>query len=204
MRRADRLLGGPEALLVIDDTEQNRALAQAILEDEGMETILAAGGEEGLRAFTRERPDCVLLDVRMPGLDGFAVFERLRTLPGGKDTPVLFLTAHRDIDTFDRALRAGGDDFLTLPFQPHELVARVRAALQLRKLGAEVQSLYELVRKQRDELLLHELQKERLMAFVVHDLKNPVNTIDLLAQLLARDKGDPEGVHESARMIRAS
>lgn len=191
-------------VLVIDDTEQNRALAEAILEDEGMEAILAAGGEEGLRAFEREHPDCVLLDLRMPGLDGFAVFERLRALPGGKETPVIFLTAHRDIETFDRALRAGGDDFLTLPFQPHELAARVRTALQLRKLGAEVQSLYELVRKQRDDLLRHELQKARLMAFVVHDLKNPVNTIDLLAQLLARDKGDPEGVHESAGMIRSA
>ena len=102
-------------ILVVDDNAQNRALAQATLEDEGYEVLLAEDGESGVRAVERERPDCVLLDVRMPGTDGFAVCSRIRALPEVGDTPVVFLTALRDVDTFDQALRAGGDDFPPSP-----------------------------------------------------------------------------------------
>src|SRR5687767_11065104 len=102
-------------VLVIDDNAENRALARATLEDEGYTVLLATGGEEGLQVFVADRPDCVLLDVRMPGTDGFAVCSKIRALPGGAETPIVFLTALRDVDTFDQALRAGGDDFLTKP-----------------------------------------------------------------------------------------
>lgn len=79
-------------VLVVDDNAENRALARATLEDEGYEVVLAATGEEGIKAFETEKPDCVLLDVRMPGTDGFVVCSRIRTLPGGEDTPVVFST----------------------------------------------------------------------------------------------------------------
>jgi two-component system sensor histidine kinase/response regulator len=173
-------------ILVVDDTAENRALAQATLEDEGYVVVLASSGEEGIAAFEAERPDCILLDVRMPGTDGFAVCSRVRELPGGADTPIVFLTALRDVDTFDRALRAGGDDFLTKPVRPTELVVRVQAALKIRRMSAELREHYELVRRQRDDLMRLQLQKERLSAFVVHDLKNPINSMDLNAQLLLR------------------
>lgn len=172
-------------ILVIDDNSQNRALAQATLEDEGYVVLLASSGEEGMTAFEAERPDCVLLDVRMPGTDGFAVCSRIRALPEGADTPIIFLTALRDVDTFDRALRAGGDDYLTKPVRPTELVIRVQAALKFRRMSAELREHYELVRRQRDDLIRLQLQKERLTAFVVHDLKTPVNTMDLHAIIAA-------------------
>ena len=114
----------------------------------------------------RESPDCVLLDVRMPVVDGPTACERIRMLPGGHDTPVVFLTAQRDVDTFDRALRAGGDDFLTKPVQPSELLLRVQAALKLRKVKAELREHYGLVRKQRDDLMRLQLPKERLSQFL--------------------------------------
>lgn len=189
-------------ILVVDDNAQNRALAQATLEDEGYSVILAETGEEGVRAVQSERPDCVLLDVRMPGTDGFAVCSRIRALPEGSDTPVVFLTALRDVDTFDQALRAGGDDFLTKPVRPTELVLRVQAALRLRRMNADLREHYELVRRQRDDLMRLQLQKERLSAFVVHDLKNPVNTLDLHAQLLLRNSALPESARESVQHIR--
>jgi len=189
-------------ILVVDDNAENRALAEAALEDEGYEAILAASGEEGIRAFEAERPDCVLLDVRMPGMDGFAVCSRIRTLPGGADTPIVFLTALRDVDTFDQALRAGGDDFLTKPVRPTELAIRVQAALKLRQMSAELRQHYELVRHQRDDLMRLQLQKERLTGFVVHDLKNPVNSMDLHAQLLLRDPNLPERARGSVQAIR--
>jgi signal transduction histidine kinase len=199
MRDAD---AAPAKILVVDDNEANRLLAQNTLEDEDYRVVLARGGAEGIALFEQEQPDCVLLDVRMPDLDGFAVCERIRALPKGSETPILFLTAQRDVDTFDRAVRVGGNDFLTKPIQPTELVIRVKSALKLRRFGAELREHYDVLKQQRDELLRLQLQKERLMAFVVHDLKNPVNSMDLHAQLLLRDQGLPQRARESAAAIR--
>jgi signal transduction histidine kinase len=190
-------------ILVVDDNAQNRELARATLEDEGYEVLLASGGEQGIRMVESERPDCVLLDVRMPGTDGFEVCSRIRALPEANDTPVVFVTALRDVDTFDQALRAGGDDFLTKPVRPTELVLRVAAALKLRRMTAELREHYDLVRRQRDDLMRLQLQKERLSSFVVHDLKNPVNTLDLHAQLLLRQPDLPPRARDSVLHIRA-
>lgn len=192
----------PPKILVVDDNAENRALAQATLEDEGYTVVLAPSGDEGIAAFVAQQPDCVLLDVRMPGKDGFAVCAEIRGLPKGANTPVIFLTALRDVDTFDRALRAGGDDFLTKPVRPTELVVRVQAALKLRRMSAELREHYELVRQQRDDLMRVQLQKERLTSFVIHDLKNPVNSMDLHAQLLLRNPELPAAARTSVEHIR--
>jgi signal transduction histidine kinase len=194
---------GVSTVLVVDDNEQNRLLAKDTLEDEGYRVVLASGGAEGIAAFQREQPGCILLDIRMPDVNGFAVCEQIRSLPHGAQTPVIFLTAMRDVDTFDRALRAGGDDFLAKPVHPQELVARVRTALKLRSLRSELHEHYELLKRQRDDLMRLHLQKERLTAFVVHDLKNPVNAMDLHAQLLLREGSLPESARESATHIRS-
>lgn len=193
---------GPATVLVVDDDEANRLLARDTLEDEGYRVVLASGGAEGIAVFEREHPDCVLLDVRMPGVDGFTACERIRALPGGPDSPIIFLTALRDVDTFDRALTAGGDDFLSKPVRPTELVLRVQTALKLWRVRVELREHYELLKQQRDALLRVQLQKERLMAFVVHDLKNPVNAMDLHAQLLLRERELPERARASVTAIR--
>lgn len=191
---------GVASVLVIDDNEANRTLARHALEDEGHRVILASSGAEGLAVFDTLVADCVVLDVRMPVMDGFAVCEQLRAR--GFDTPVIFLTALRDVETFDRALKVGGDDFLTKPVHPAELVIRVQAGLKLRRLRAELREHYQLLRHQRDVLLRLQLQKERLMSFLVHDLKNPVNSMDLQAQMLMRSKDATPSVVERASKIR--
>ncbi len=192
----------PATILVVDDNEANRSLARNTLEDEGYRVVLANGGAEAIASFAREQPDCVLLDVRMPEVDGFVACERIRALPGGPETPIVFLTALRDVDTFDRALRAGGDDFLTKPVRPTELVVRIQSALKLRRMNVELREHYDLLKQQRDDLMRVQLQKERLTAFVVHDLKNPVNSMDLHAQMLLRAKGLPDAARDSAARIR--
>jgi len=189
-------------VLVVDDHDVNLLLAQHTLEDAGYDVVLAANGMEALARFVEQPADCVLLDVRMPDLDGFAVCERLRSLPGGAEMPVLFLTALRDIETFDRASRVDADDFLTKPVRPQELVARVRTAIELRRVRAELRGHYDLLKKQRDDLMRLQLQKERLMAFVVHDLKNPVHAMDLHAQLLLLEEL-PADAREAVLHIRA-
>jgi signal transduction histidine kinase len=189
-------------ILVVDDNEQNRLLAEGSLADEGYEVVLAANGAAGIKAFEHSYFDCVLLDVRMPGLNGFEVCRALRALPRGAEVSILFLTALRDIDTFEAAHVAGGDDFLTKPLSPAELVVRVRTALLLRRTDAENRELVETIREQRDAMMRLQLHKERLTAFLVHDLKNPVNALDLHAQLLLRNKTLSDNGKDSVRAIR--
>ncbi len=190
-------------VLVVDDNADNRALAEATLEDEGYRVVLAPTGEAGIAAFERQQPDCVLLDVRMPGMDGLVACQRMRALPGGADVPILFVTAQRDVDTFDRAKLAGGDDYITKPFRPNELVMRVEAAMKLRRIAAERAELYELIRKQRDDVMRLQLQREQLIAFLVHDLKNPVHAIELNAQRVSRDPGATERSRGAAAQIQS-
>lgn len=191
-------------ILVVDDNEANRLLAKSTLEDEDYAVVLATDGAAGVAAFEAEQPDCVLLDIRMPNLDGFGACERIRALPGGVDTPILFLTAARDVDAFDRALAVGGDDFLTKPVRPTELIVRVQTALELRRARSEVRAQVDALKGQRDQLFRVQLQKERLSAFLVHDLKNPVNAMDLHAQLLLRDKTASPSTREAAAEIRTA
>jgi signal transduction histidine kinase len=190
-------------ILIVDDNEANRALARSTLEDEGYDVTVAIDGAGALAELERASHDCVLLDVRMPSMDGFEVCRRVRAMPACADVPVVFLTALRDVETFDHALEAGGDDFLSKPVRPAELVIRVQAALKLRRLRAEAREQVELLRKQRDDLMRVQLQKERLTAFVVHDLKNPVNAMDLYAQLLQRESSSP-ATKEAAAHIRGA
>lgn len=198
---SDPATGSPIVLVVDDRVDQLEAV-RTTLELAGYRVLLASQGERAIAMFVAEAPDCVLLDVRMPDLDGFAVCARIRALPRGVDTPIIFLTALRDVDTFDQALRAGGDDFLTKPLQSAELLVRICSALKLRRMRGELREHYDLLKHQRDALQRLQLQKERLMAFVVHDLKNPVNAMDLHAQVLLRAKDLPPALRESATHIR--
>lgn len=190
------------SILVVDDQEQNRALVLATLEEEGFHVEAVDSGEAGLRAFEMGHFDCVLLDVRMPGMSGFEVCRRLRASPRGAEIPIVFLTALRDVETFDEALEVGGDDFLTKPLRPAELLVRLQSALALRRLNAENRGYYETIREQRDAVIRLQLQKEQLTAFLVHDLKNPVNALDMQAQLLLRDSTLSERAKANARAIR--
>jgi signal transduction histidine kinase len=194
--------GHSPRILVVDDNAQNRALAQAALEDEGYGVVLATTGEEALSLIERDAFDCVLLDINMPGMGGLAACRSIRELPEGRDLPIVVLTALRDVDTFDQALKAGADDFLTKPIHPTALVVRLQGALRLRRMSSELRDHYELVRRQRDELMRLQLQQERLTAFVVHDLKNPVNVIDLHAQLLLRQRDLADNAKNSVHQIR--
>jgi signal transduction histidine kinase len=188
-------------ILVVDDAPQNRLLAEARLSGAGYRVTQAESGEAALLAFEREVPDLVLLDVRMPGLDGFETLERLRELPEGAHVPVVFLTAFDDEDTHRRALAAGVDDFLSKPLRPTELLIRVRSLLRLRDAMQRLHESHSLVSAQRDALLHARHLRERLSAFIVHDLKIPLQNISAATEVVQR-RSENEGAQRAAAMIQ--
>jgi len=188
-------------ILVVDDTLQNRLLAEVRLQSAGYRVSQAESGEQALDMFLAEVPDLVLLDVRMPGLDGFDTLQRMRALPHGKEVPVVFLTALDDEDTHRRALAAGAEDFLSKPLRPTELLIRVRSLLRLREAMRSLHQSHELVSTQRDALVRARDLRERLSAFVVHDLKAPLANISAASDLLAR-KVDNESARRTIGMIQ--
>jgi DNA-binding response OmpR family regulator len=115
------------SILVVDDDADIRTLVAELLERAGHGVIQAPDGESGLKLFYAEQPDLVLLDVSMPGLDGWEVLTRIREL---SDVPVLMLTARAGELEKVRGLRGGADDYVTKPFGRQELLARVEAALR--------------------------------------------------------------------------
>lgn len=177
----------PAKILIVDDFEHNREIARLVLERAGYAVIVADNGAQALELVTREVPDCVLLDVKMPGVDGFSVCQAIRGLPQGEGLPIVFLTAMRDVGTFDRAAHVGGDDFLSKPVRPAELRARVETALRLRDLGSERHRLLDEVRRQRDALTRLHIHREQLTSVLVHDLKSAAGAIAEHARTILAD-----------------
>lgn len=130
--------GSPPRILVVDDEPQNLELMEAMLLPSGYEVLLAGGGEEGLRLAREQKPDLIILDLMMPGISGFEVCARLKLEPQSASIPVLFVTALHQLSDKERALAAGGDDFLTKPFQRAELLTRVEALLRVRHLNRDL------------------------------------------------------------------
>ncbi len=122
----------PHKILLVDDEANIRDLASLYLEKEGFQLVEASDGEEAIQVFTKESPNLVVLDVMMPGMDGFQVCRELRK---EHDVPILMLTArNEDVDKIV-GLEIGADDYMTKPFNPRELVARVKAILRRAESG---------------------------------------------------------------------
>ena len=138
-------------VLVIDDEAPIRLLCRVNLEAEGMEVLEAADGPAGLDKARSERPDVVLLDVMMPGLDGWRVAEELLEDPTTNSIPIVFLTARAELRDRARGIDLGGVDYITKPFNPVELAPMVTDLLG--RVGAG----------QRDELRREKLSELRSM-----------------------------------------
>ena len=138
-------------VLVIDDEAPIRLLCRVNLEAEGMEVLEASDGPSGLELARAEKPDVILLDVMMPGLDGWRVAEELTDDNGTSEIPIIFLTARAEFRDRARGLDIGGVDYVTKPFNPIELAALVEDLL------------HRIERGERDELRREKLSELRAL-----------------------------------------
>lgn len=186
----------PETILIVDDTPANLGVLVETLGDAGYQLMVAEDGEEALAQTAQTQPDLILLDVMMPGIDGFETCRRLKARPSTRDVPVLFMTALNETADKVKAFGAGGVDYITKPIEHEEALARVRTHLALRRLRRELET----------ELAL----KERFMRMAGHDLRSPLCLILMGAELARRQpsmSGSPvlkyiDGITESATQMR--
>ncbi len=121
-------------ILIVDDRRDNIFSATVKLKEDNYEIITETRAEEALKKAEEELPDCILLDVNMPEMDGFEICRRLKQNPKTQDIPVLFTTAiYQDTENIVKGLEVGGDDYIVSPFEAQELKARVKVLVRLKK-----------------------------------------------------------------------
>ncbi len=146
-------------ILAVDDVPDNLILVQAILESEGYEINLVSDGFKALQQVEEFPPDLILLDVMMPGIDGYEVTRRIRNNPAISYIPILLITAFHESSVVE-GLDTGADDFIRKPFDTDELLARVRSLLRLKHSLDEQQKMAR--------------QREDFVSRLTHDLRTPL------------------------------
>lgn len=140
-------------VLIVDDIQMNRAVLADLIDDEmSCDIRQAASGIEALKIMNESSPDLVLLDVNMPGMDGYEVCRAIRSAEATREVPVLFLTGQRDSDFIVNGFEAGGSDYLLKPYESRELLARVRVHLELKLQRDELKLQRDELKKRNSEL----------------------------------------------------
>lgn len=179
-------------ILVVDDDTSNLRMAGHILTSEKMRVSCLKSGEDAVRFLEENRPDLILMDVHMPGMDGFETLAAVRANEKIADIPVIFLTADDDTETETRGLKAGAMDFIKKPFVPEVLLLRVRHTIDLIRLqtdlSCEVEKKTEVVKAQHEKL-------ERISMQIVKTLSGAIDAKDTYTN------GHSNRVAEYARKI---
>lgn len=180
-------------ILVVDDQETNLRVLGDMMGHLGFDIVPALDGEQALRRLGSRPVDLILLDLLMPGLDGFEVCRRIRANVAWTDIPIIFLSAADDKSLIVRALETGGVDYITKPFNAAELLSRVRTHLALKTARDRLRQLAE--------------DKDELLGILAHDLKNHLGGMLMSVQLLnekAQSINDARFQRMGANILRAS
>jgi signal transduction histidine kinase len=160
-------------ILIVDDYGANLKLLDDILRPEGYKTRLIPGGKLALLAAEKEKPDLILLDIMMPGMDGFEVCRRIKENPDLTDVPVIFISALGDTDSIVKALTTGGVDYIFKPFQSEEIKARVHTHLKLSQQTKELREV--------------NATKDKFFSIIAHDLRGPLGGFMELTKIIANE-----------------
>lgn len=180
----------PQSILIVDDESKNIQLLGNLLSEQSYEVEAAMSGEEALDWVNERRFDLILLDIMMPGIDGYEVCRKIKKNPDTKSIPIIFLTAKIETDEIIRGFEVGAVDYVTKPFRTAELLSRVRTHLTIQRQQKELEKL--------------NASKDRFFSIIAHDLKSPfVSLFDMIT--LLRDpavSSDPSELQNMLALIQ--
>ncbi len=178
-------------IFIVDDNPTNISVLFEYLEESGFEVAVAQSGEEALEQLHHVQPDLILLDIMMPGINGFETCRRLKKDKSTKDLPVIFMTALTDEIDKVKGFLAGGVDYITKPLHHEEVLVRVNAHLNIRTLQQQVQSQQTLLEEQNkrieqkdDQLSALRVREHVLFACISHDVQSSLNSVIGTARFL--------------------
>ena len=176
-------------LLVVDDVQTNVLLLKALLGKEGYGILVANNGQEALEVIRNENPDLILLDVMMPGMDGFEVAERLKSEEFRCEIPIIFLTALDDTQSSVNGFKLGVGDFISKPFRKEELMVRIKHQLSL-------VAARRIIEEKNEELRKTIAGRDKMYSVIAHDLRSPMASMKMLLNTIMmsveKDKIDPD------------
>ena len=176
-------------LLVVDDVQTNVLLLKALLSKEGYGILVANNGQEALEVIRNENPDLILLDVMMPGMDGFEVAERLKSEEYRCEIPIIFLTALDDTQSIVNGFKLGAGDFISKPFRKEELMVRIKHQLSL-------VAARRIIEEKNEELRKTIAGRDKMYSVIAHDLRSPMASMKMLLNTIMmsveKDKIDPD------------
>ena len=193
-------------VLLVDDQPTNLKILRQALEPAGYQILAATCGARALDIAQRARPDLILLDVTMPGMDGFETCRRLKAGPATASIPVLFITARTETEDVVEGFGVGGADYIAKPFRSEEVLARVAAHVRIKRLTAQVRAQNKELEAANREIREADRRKSEYLAHMSHDLRTPMNAIIGYTRLLLRRSKDvlEERQYRNLENIRTS
>ena len=193
-------------ILVVDDKPANLKVLTSLLTEQNYTVRPVTSGPLALRAARGRPPDVILLDINMPGMNGYEVCRRLKETSELKDIPVLFVSALSEPLDKVEAFSAGGVDYITKPFQMEEVQARIATHLRLRRFQLQLEEQNRTLQESNERLRELEALRDNLTNMIVHDMRSPITVILLSLQFLNDDLSAiaPAGSQEDIRRALAS